>query len=202
MIYKLVCASSDSFSKIYKKDENEIIIAVDGGYEILKKNNIKVNYFFGDKDSFCEKEIISDRIYEYNPIKDESDFDLVINYLINDLKIKNEDYVYVYNATGGRLDHYQAIINTIIKNKNYKIILFDENNCIFVSDYEMKIKKNNYKYISFFSLNDETNITLKGLKYNIDNYNLKSRDNLCLSNEIIDEANLVVSQKVLVFFSK
>ena len=33
MIYKLVCAGNNSFSKVYKKDENEIIIAVDGGYK-------------------------------------------------------------------------------------------------------------------------------------------------------------------------
>ena len=80
MIYKLVCASNDSFSKLYKKDDNEIIIAVDGGYDVLHKNNVKVDYFFGDKDSFSSKEIISENIYEYNPIKDDSDFDLVINY--------------------------------------------------------------------------------------------------------------------------
>jgi hypothetical protein len=33
MIYKLVCASNDSFSKLYKKDDNEIIIAVDGFFD-------------------------------------------------------------------------------------------------------------------------------------------------------------------------
>ncbi len=202
MIYKLVCASCDSFSNLYKKDENEIIIAVDGGYDILKKNNLKVNYFFGDKDSFKDNEILSECIYEYNPIKDESDFDLVINYLINELKISHDECIYVYNATGGRLDHYQAIINTIVKNNDYKIIIFDECNCIFVSDYKMSIPKNDYKYISFFSLNDDTMISLSGMKYNIENYNLKLKDNLCLSNEILDEANISVTNKVLVFLSK
>ena len=63
MIYKLVCAGNDSFSSLYKQDQGEIIIAVDGGYDILKKNNIKVNYFFGDKDSLLNKNIDSEKIY-------------------------------------------------------------------------------------------------------------------------------------------
>ena len=91
---------------------------------------------------------------------------------------------------------------TIIKNEEYKIILFDEHNCIFVSELEMNVKKNDYKYISFFSLNNDTYITLSGMKYNIENYKLIPKDNLCLSNEIIDEANIVVTKKVLVFLSK
>ena len=51
MIYKLVCAGDNYFDKLYSKDDNEIIIAIDGGYEILDKLNIKVDYYFGDRDS-------------------------------------------------------------------------------------------------------------------------------------------------------
>ena len=202
MIYKLVCAGNDSFSSLYKKDQNEIIIAVDGGYDILMKNNIKPYYFFGDKDSLLNKNIDSEKIYEYNSIKDDSDFDLVIKFLINELKIKESDYIYVYNATGGRLDHYQAIINSLVNYSSYKIIINDLNNKIYMSDYSMIINKNDYKYISFFSFDDDTIISLSGMKYNIENYNLKNRDNLCLSNEIIDEGRIIANKKVLVFQSK
>ena len=202
MIYKLVCAGNDSFSSLYKKDQNEIIIAVDGGYDILMKNNIKPYYFFGDKDSLINKDIESKNVYEYNSIKDDSDFDLVIKFLINELKIKESDYIYVYNATGGRLDHYQAIINSLVNYSSYKIIINDLNNKIYMSDYSMIVNKNDYKYISFFSFDDDTIISLSGMKYNIENYNLKNRDNLCLSNEIIDEGRIIANKKVLVFQSK
>ena len=43
MIYKLVCAGDNHFIDLYKKDENEIIIAVDGGYKVLNENNINTN---------------------------------------------------------------------------------------------------------------------------------------------------------------
>ena len=202
MIYKLVCASDDSFSKLYSKDEDEVIIAVDGGYNVLKSNNITVDYYFGDKDSLTECDIVATKQFEYNSIKDDSDFDLVIKFLIDKIKISNVDKIFVYNATGGRLDHYNAILNTIIKYSDYNIYLFDKNNCIYMSDYKNIINKNNYKYISFFSVEDDTVITLKGMKYNIENYNLNVRDNLCLSNEIIDYGIFETNKKVLIYQSK
>ena len=50
MIYKLVCAGDNHFNQLYEKDDNEIIVAIDGGYKALKEKNIKIDYFFGDYD--------------------------------------------------------------------------------------------------------------------------------------------------------
>ena len=62
MIYKIVCAGENHFDELYKKDNEEVIIAVDGGYKVLCENNIKANYFFGDFDSLEETEIVCDNI--------------------------------------------------------------------------------------------------------------------------------------------
>lgn len=201
MIYKLVCAGVDTFKEIYQKDEEEVIIAIDGGYQTLKDNNINVDYYFGDHDSLNDNDIDSTVIKNYPTMKDDSDFDLAIKFLIDNLKISIIDKVYVYNATGGRLDHYFAILNSIIKFKDYQIYMVDDKNKIFVSDYAMTFKKNEYKYISFFSLDDNTILSLNGFKYNLDNYNLKRNNNLCLSNEIMDNSTLVTNNKVLVIMS-
>lgn len=198
MIYKLVLAGNDSFIENYKKDENEFVIAVDGGYEVLKKYNIKIDAFFGDFDSMEKQELPITNEHIYSSIKDYSDFDLAIDYLINEVKISHEDEVIIYNATGGRLDHYEAIINTIIRNKDYNIVLIDNHNKIFMSDLESIFKQDNYKYISFFSVIDNTVLSLKGFKYEISNYHLKVFDNLCLSNEIINEGILKTNNKLLV----
>lgn len=202
MIYKLVCAGDNCFNDLYLKDEDEVIIAIDGGYQVLKDNNIKIDYFFGDFDSLEKSDIESDNVFVYPSVKDDSDFDLAINYLINNLNINKDDVLYVYNATGGRLDHFYAILNTIKKYKDYNIKIFDKNNCIFISDYEMNFKKDNYKYISFFSIENESNITLNGFKYNIDNYLINNNDNICLSNEIIKNGYMKCNKKVLVILSK
>lgn len=201
MIYKLVCAGDDCFSELYKKDDQEIIIAIDGGYKPLIKNNIKIDYFFGDYDSLNHKDVICDNKFEYSSIKDLSDFDLALDYLINELKITKEDLIYVYNGTGGRLDHYYAILNSLNNYKEYSIYLLDNNNKVYYKNNDFEIKKTGYKYISFFSMDNDTVISIKGCKYNINNYNLKINDNLCLSNEIVDKCEISINKTILVFES-
>lgn len=198
MIYKLICAGIDSFIENYNQDKEEFIIAIDGGYQVLQEHNIKIDAFFGDFDSLKKQELALKNEHIYSSIKDDSDFDLAINYLINDKKISKDDKIIVYNGTGGRLDHYRAIINTIIRNRDYNITLIDDRNEILMSDLTSIFKQDNYKYISFFSIEEDTVLSLKGFKYNIDNYNLKLYDNLCLSNEIINEGILKTNKKVLV----
>ena len=197
MIYKLVCAGEDCFINNYKKDNDEYIIAIDGGYEVLKKYNISINAFFGDFDSLDKQDIAIKNEHVYSSIKDYSDFDLAINYLINDLKISKEDMVLVYNGTGGRLDHYNAILNTLIRNKEFNIKVINDRNLIFISD-NNTFKKDSFKYISFFSIEKDTIISLEGFKYNIQNYKLNQFDNLCLSNEIINDGILMTNKKLLV----
>jgi len=201
MIYKLVCAGDNHFNKIYQKDENEIIIAIDGGYKILNENNIKIDYFFGDFDSLGITEINCITKFEYPVKKDKGDFELTIDYLINNLNITKDDQVFVYNATGGRLDHYYSILNVIRKFNNYNIYILDKSNKIYFKKGIINIKKSDYKYISFFSFHNETIINIKGCKYNIENYNLKIDDNLCLSNEIIEECEIKTNNYILIIES-
>ena len=64
------------------------------------------------------------------------------------------------------------------------------------------ITKTNYKYISFFALEDSI-ISLSGFKYNIDNYSLKLYNPLAISNEIISsDARIKVKGKILCIESK
>ena len=202
MIYKIVCAGENHFAELYKKDNEEVIIAVDGGYKVLCENNIKTNYFFGDFDSLEETEIACDNVKKYSSIKDKSDFELAIDYLVQELKINKNDKVLVYNSTGGRLDHFYGILNVVVKYKEFHIEVIDKYNRIFISDLKMNLKKNEYKYISFYSINNDTIISLEGFKYNIKEYSLKNNDNLCLSNEITEVGHLDSNKKVLIIESK
>ncbi len=202
MIYKLVCAGDNHFNKLYVKDNNEIIVAIDGGYKVLYENHIKVDYFFGDFDSLDNDNINCNKKYKYPKIKDKGDFELAIDFIINDLNVSINDTIIIYNATGGRLDHYYAILNIVKKYFEYNIYLVDLNNKIYIKNKEFNIKKDGYKYVSFFSMNDDTIISIKGCKYNLENYNLKINDNLCLSNEITDQCLIKVNKDILVIESK
>ena len=51
MIAKIVCAGFDSFKDIYQHDEDEFIIAVDGGIIATSSQNIIAKVAIGDFDS-------------------------------------------------------------------------------------------------------------------------------------------------------
>ena len=73
MIVKIVCAGENHFKNLYKKDQEEYLIAVDGGLNTISEMNLVADLAIGDFDSCdineynCYKEKIT-----YNKIKDES----------------------------------------------------------------------------------------------------------------------------------
>ncbi|HEY8444866.1 MAG TPA: thiamine diphosphokinase [Bacilli bacterium] len=211
MIVKIVCAGLDHFSKLYKPDEGEYLIGVDAGVDTLIKNRLRVDLAIGDFDSSKTKDLQKKckKVVSYDSHKDQSDLELTLQYLslnyskIDYLANKVIDNIYVYNATGKRLDHYHATINVLIKYTHLNIKLIDKNNLIYIVNSKTEFKKHGYKYISFFSVDENTVISLKGFKYNLNNYQLKNYDSICLSNEIVEEKGILETnnKKILVIQS-
>ena len=206
MIYKIICAGVNTLKEAYQKDDNEYIIAVDGGYDYAKELNLKVDYFVGDLDSSNlnkdEIEKIDHNFYKSE--KDETDFELALKYIFE--HYREEDKIIVYNATGGRLDHYEGALRLVKKYYKYDIVLKDDLNEIFVLDFwknnSYKLKKDEYQYISFFNVYENTRITLKGFKYELDDYSMFFNDYLCISNEIIEEGIVSSNKNLIVVKSK
>jgi thiamine pyrophosphokinase len=124
------------------------------------------------------------------------DFDSVD---INDIKA---DKVIVYPKDKDYSDLELALME-IKDDKFSKVLVYnalDLNNKVYLINKDTKFKKSDYKYISFFSQN--AYITLEGFKYNLVNYHLTSNDNLCLSNEIKEDAIIKTKDLVLVIESK
>ncbi len=212
MIIKIVCASSDAFSKLYSYDEEEFLIGVDGGADILIKKRLPINLAIGDFDSSKLEDIRSkaSELILYPPHKNKSDFELAILHVFSPefqkryLGKRGIEKIIVYNATGRRLDHYRAIINVLVRYTHLPIEIIDTYNRIYVVNSNTTFKKNKYPYISFFAVDPQTIISLKGFKYDLNDYELGQYDNLCLSNEIIsDNAELITNnKKILVIQSK
>lgn len=197
MIVKIVCASEDSFSKLYNRDEDELIIGCDGGCEILNELQIDYSVAIGDFDSYpIEKVSKNAKIIKFKKEKDESDLALAISYA----KEFNPDEIQVYNATGIRLDHFYATLLLLKKFGNDNIHIIDLNNRIFISN-DNKFEKDNFKYISFYAIEEDTIISLNGFKYNLNEYKLDIFDPLCLSNEIVSCGELKTNKPLLVFKS-
>ena len=180
---------------------NSYVVGVDKGAYNAYLNNINLDLAIGDFDSTTNEEYkciekIAKEVIKLNPIKDETDTAMAIKYLENKF-----DEIYILGGISGkRIEHFLANVITLCNSPKIKIIddnyLIECKNTNFIPNFD-------YRYISFFSLDNDTRLTLKGFKYNLDNYNLKIFDPLCISNEIIDEALVQIhSGKILVIYSK
>jgi thiamine pyrophosphokinase len=199
MIVKLVCAGVDSFKELYLPDENELLIGVDAGALNIIEAGYRPHIALGDFDSGNLTKITrhSDLILIFPSRKDYGDLELAIQE-IKDLK---PEKVLVYNGTGGRLDHFIATINVLVRYSDLNIEILDSENSICLLQENTTIKKSKYKYLSLFAIEDETIISLYGFKYELDNYTLHRFDNLCLSNEIVSVGEIRTNKKLLLIQS-
>ena len=177
----------------------DLIIGADKGALHAIKNGIIPDISIGDFDSVndLEFELIknkSKRIIKLNPIKDKSDTSEAIDL------VKNYDEIHILGGIKGkRIEHLFSNIIDIINHDN--ILIKDEDSLIeVVKDNNYKVRYD-YKFVSLYAISDSI-ISLTGFKYNLDNYNLKLFDSLCLSNEIIDNPKIELKKgKLLIIYS-
>lgn len=190
----LFCGQNIDLNKYNLKDS--YLIGVDNGAFILANNKIEMDLALGDFDTAKEENLnlimkYSKKIKKLNPIKDDTDtFDAL------DIVYGKYDEILVLGGIQGkRVEHLISNIYALKKYKGLKLI--DDYSLIEIIDKDKGFKKDEYKYISFFSLKDSI-VSLKGFKYNLDNYNLKVFDPICISNEIVDDiAYLTLDGEVL-----
>lgn len=193
MIIKIVGAGENHFSSLYTPSANEYIIGVDGGLNVLLSLGIKVDLAIGDFDSFNKRDVKAELVKTYNAKKDLSDLALALDFAVK----QNHQKIIVYNVTGGRLDHYYSALNELVRYRDYNIEILNDQNKIYLRSGTFEINKDDYKYVSFFAI-DEAIITLENFKYPLTNYQLTKMDNLCLSNEIIHEVGKVSSSRPII----
>ena len=167
--------------------ENDILpknidfIGVDHGVEELLKQDIQPVFAIGDFDSLQDRETLQNLNMQVLPTrKDVTDTHAAIDYAIS----QGYDEIDLYGVTGGRLDHFFAVICLLEKYKQIKITIYDQQNSIeLLKPGIHHVFQGDYQYISFFALN-ETKLSLKNTKYLLNDYLLKRDDPLCVSNEV------------------
>ncbi len=190
MIISIIAGSNDV---CLKNIDLSYVIAVDKGYSHAKKNQITPNLVIGDFDSLedIELEKIDQKIIKLNPTKDETDLLVAIKEALK----MNPDKICIYGATNNRFDHYLANVHMLNLGN---IELIDSINRIYLKDCSFEIEKKE-EYVSFFNYSGEPVITLAGFKYNLNDYNLKYSDTLCVSNEVLTTGAIKVEKgKILV----
>lgn len=188
--------------KFNRKDfEDSFVIGVDKGAVLCYKNNVKMDIAIGDFDSITEEELkllkTTTKVIELNPIKDETDTLKAIQ-----LCDKYDDILILGGIKGDRIEHFYA--NLLILKAYPNVKMKDDNSFIFTTNNTINLTKSEYKFISIFSLDKNTFITLEGFKYPLNCYNLTTLDTIGISNEIIENnAKIKIhSGQVLIIKSK
>lgn len=176
--------------KVLAENEGACIIGVDRGVDYLYKHQIMPQYIVGDFDSI-DAEIIeyyrnetNVPIREYNPIKDASDTEIAIRLAIT----LGSKEIFILGATGGRIDHLWANIQTLAVacKAGAKAYILDKRDKIWVTDKPCVLKKSEAygPYLSVFPLNGEVfDFNLTGAKWPLSHHTLKPCDSLTVSNE-------------------
>lgn len=114
----------------------------------------------------------------------------------------------IYGATGRRLDHFFGNI-LLLNNKKYnsvKVKIIDDNNIITIAHSGQNIFKKieGYKYFSIVPIYEDTKMSIKNSKYEVENLILTLNRPNATSNEFVNEKaiELEVSSNVLVIYSK
>lgn len=183
-------------SALAKKIDSSLeYIGVDRGIEILAKQGIKPIYAIGDFDSIKNEEILKNLDIERLPTrKDVTDTHAAVDYAI----AKGYDEIDIYGVTGGRLDHFFAIVCLLKKYQDIKIRIIDNQNIIeLLKPGKHKILSENYKYFSLFAF-DSCLVDIEHAQYNLKDYRLMNDDPLCVSNQMINNYAYITTDNVLI----
>ncbi len=194
---KVVLAASQ-----FDYEPGDILVGVETGALAIINQDLPLSLALGDFDSvsaadFQRIKVKAEKLIRLNPIKDVSDSEAVVKYLVEN----NYPEIYLYGALGKRFDH--SWVNFLLVSK-YGITLIDNYNKIFaLSAGKYQVFKDNYQYLSLFTLTKAT-IALDQVKYPLPPTELDVFTTYTLSNEIINASAKieVLAGQVMVILSQ
>ena len=168
-----------------KLEENDLVIAADGGYDHLLEAGLRADIALGDFDSVSSSEIWEDTICEkmtYPPEKDDTDMMLAIKLGLS----KGFEQFAIYGGLGGRLDHSLANIQALAylaEHRAQGILYHREYELTVIRNGSFTIPKDFTGCVSVFSLSDMSkNVSIKGLQYETEGTTLTNSFPLGISN--------------------
>ncbi len=198
-----IIGAGDVTTPDFKADRDDFIICADGGYSYKDLLGRECDCVVGDFDSFGSVPEVENKIVAPCE-KDETDMMLAVD---TGYSKGYRDFVLLGALGGERSDHSVANIQLLhyITSKGGKatIIHGDENFTAFKNE-KIILGEDLKGYISVFSLSDESRgVTLKNLKFTLENAVLNSFNPVGVSNEFIGEkAEISVKDGVLLVVYK
>ncbi len=177
-----------------KKENGEIIIAVDGGVRHLQRFGLEPDIIIGDFDSLGTVPE-GNNVIRLKAEKDVTDMHAAIGEGV----YEGFDEFEIFGATGGRLDHTVANVQLAasLAQKGIKHCIHgDGYRIVAVANSEIVFEPANSGYISVFAHSDVCmGVTIKGLKYELDDARLTNSFSLGVSNEFIGKKSKISVEK-------
>lgn len=163
-------------------DKDDFVICADGGLMHAKKMGITPDLTVGDFDSYTGE--VTGEVRRFNPEKDYTDTHIAVTEALE----RGYKEIILLGATGTRLDHTLSNIGLLeyilLQGGTGQII--NETNKITVINKSSVVKVDKGWHLSLIPIGTVKGVTLKGLKYPLDNYDLKFCESLAVSNEFTD----------------
>ena len=198
----LISIGGNSTSNILSIESNfDEIIAVDSGVEHLFKLSLDPNTLIGDLDSISEKSLDKVKkngvdIIAFNSNKDQTDFELALNYLEG----VDKSIIYIIGGESGEIDHLLSIFLLIPSKSFFENIIwvYGDKKIIFRQKLKLNVKK--MSKFSIIPLSDLSNLSIDGAEWNLENKNIQFGETTTLRNVANkDEINVNCDTGVFAF---
>ena len=179
------------------KENIDCTVACDRGYEAFSAVGVKPDIVIGDLDSISDglkKTLSEDRgaageLIRLNPQKDDTDTEAAISLCAK----RGAKRIYLFGATGKRIDHVLGNVELLAfaRDRGCELFIIDKNNRIRLSESSIKILRNE-QWGDFISLIPYSpvvkGLTLRGMKYELNDHTMQKGNTLGISNEITGDA--------------
>ena len=192
MVQKIcyVVGAGDFFGNKINKTVGDYVIAVDGGYQYLQKSAVEIDMVVGDFDSLKEKPVHANMVVLQ---KEKDDTDMLAALKIG--IIKGYKRFFIYGGTGGRIAHTFANFQCLasLSQNHAQGFLFDKH-CVItaITNKSIVFDSTHKGYISVLSHSDKAyGVTIKNLKYELDNITVLSTYPIGVSNQFIGKDSII-----------
>ena len=172
------------------KSTDQLVIAADAGYEQCVKCGFVPDYVIGDFDSLCKVPGLSN-VIRLPVEKDVTDMNAAVTLALE----RGCKVIHLYGGMGGRPDHTLAnyALLTKISQKNAAAYLYGEGYTVTaVTNGALTLTGRRGETVSVFAWTDTAEgVTLRGLKYPLENATLTSNFALGVSNSFAEETAVI-----------
>ena len=177
----------------------KMLICCDGAIHKLSSHHITPDYIVGDCDSLqtLEDGILNDRIIKLTD-QNTNDLTKAVDFACMQLKLDN---LIILGATGLREDHTIANIALLAEyiNKVNEVSIISEYGIFTIHSKSTKLSTINGQQVSFFTLDHESSISCKELKWQLKNHKFCKWYQGTLNEAIANSINVEIIGTVIVY---